>query len=390
MTPKPTMPDLQRALAAMLVLVAVALFSLGPALGHESGHAPGGEDATSERPRIATDEPIDVTLLDLALRDQDDKPVRFRSEVVGDRIVVMDFIYTDCKTICPVLSQVMALVQEELDEELRQDVRLVSVSVDPATDTPARLKAHAEALGVGPGWLWLTGYKPDVSQVLDGLGVYTPDFTKHPGVVLVGDGRTGAWTRFYGFPSPDRVLAKIKDLAVARHTAAAASADAARQGKARQYFTDLPVVTHDGQDLRFFTDLLKDKVVLLSLFYTSCTGACPLVNNKLSLLQEALSDRLGKDIFFVSVTLDPETDTPEALEGYAANFKAGDGWVFVTGLPEDIRTITYRLGQVTDDVAAHASYLMVGDVKRAYWKKFQPNASNEILASFLLQLAGGG
>ena len=100
--------------------------------------------------------------------------------------------------------------------------------------------------------------------------------------------------------------------------------------KARRYFTDLPVVSQDGKELRFFSDVLKDRVVLVSLFYTNCTGMCPINNAKLAEVQDLLGDSLGRSIFLVSVTLDPETDTPDVLKDYASKFEADDCWLFRT------------------------------------------------------------
>ena len=145
--------------------------------------------------------PADVDLRDLRLVDQDGRELQFVSEVIGDRIVVMDFVYTSCTTVCPVLSAVFGQMQGKLGNHLGQDVVLVSVSVDPTRDTPQRLKAYAAKHKAQPGWIWLTGAKPTMDEVLDGLGAYSPNFEDHPARVLVGDGRTGEWSRFFGFQS---------------------------------------------------------------------------------------------------------------------------------------------------------------------------------------------
>jgi protein SCO1/2 len=160
----------------------------------------------------------EVELRDLDLIDQDGRSVRFASDVIADRIVVMDFIYTTCTTVCPVLSAVFGQLQERLGGRLGEDVVLVSVSVDPARDTPQRLRAYSAKHGAREGWLWLTGQKPVVDDVLQGLGAYAPNFEDHPAMVLVGDGRTGDWTRFFGFPSPDQIMAKVDELATARQS----------------------------------------------------------------------------------------------------------------------------------------------------------------------------
>ena len=128
----------------------------------------------------------------------------------------MDFVYTTCTTVCPVLSAVFGQLQGRLGQRLGRDVFLVSVSVDPIRDTPSRLQAYAAQHQAGPGWIWLTGDKPAVDRVLEGLGAYAPNYEDHPPMVLVGDGKSGNWTRFFGFPGPDQLLAKVDELVGAR------------------------------------------------------------------------------------------------------------------------------------------------------------------------------
>jgi protein SCO1/2 len=132
----------------------------------------------------------------------------------------MDFVYTSCTTVCPVLSAVFSQVQNRLGDELGKDVALVSLSVDPIRDTPQRLKAYAAKHKAQPGWIWLTGPKPTMDDVLNGLGAYSPNFEDHPSMVLVGDGRTGEWSRFFGFPSTDRLVEQVNALQAARQRAA--------------------------------------------------------------------------------------------------------------------------------------------------------------------------
>jgi protein SCO1/2 len=172
-------------------------------------------------PQSGQDATASVQLHDRPLLTQDGKQVSFASDVIQDHIVVMNFVYTTCTTVCPVLSAVFKQVQNRLGDRLGDEILLVSVSVDPGRDTPRRLKAYADRQQARPGWVWLTGEKIAVDQVLDGLGAYTPDFEDHPSMVLVGDARTGQWTRFFGFPGPDQLLAVVDELAMARHGASA-------------------------------------------------------------------------------------------------------------------------------------------------------------------------
>ncbi len=163
------------------------------------------------------------------------------------------------------------------------------------------------------------------------------------------------------------------------------SADA--EEKARRYFTDLPVVTQDGKELRFYSDVLKDRVVLINLFYTECTGMCPINNAKLAEVQDLLGDSLGRDILLVSVTLDPETDVPEVLKDYASKFEAKEGWLFLTGKKDDIKKITYRLGQTSPQIETHNPLFMLGNLRAAHWSKVRPNLPAEAVAARLRLMA---
>src|SRR5215471_21361349 len=110
------------------------------------------------------------------------------------------------------------------------------------------------------------------------------------------------------------------------------------------YFPNLPVITQDGKTLKLYDDVIKGKIVLISFIYTNCPDICPLTTARLAQVEEKLGDIVGRDIFLVSLTVDPERDTPERLKSFATAFGAGPGWLFLTGKPEDIRTINANLG----------------------------------------------
>lgn len=194
----------------MIGAMAVTLAATGAAFADEDPHARHRAMAKQSADRAA--ESADIDLRDRTLIDQDGREVRFVSDVIGDRIVVMDFVYTTCTTICPVLSALFTQVQGKLGDQLDGDVVMVSVSVDPVRDTPQRLRAYAAKHRAGDGWVWLTGAKPTVDDVLTGVGAYSANFEEHPPMVLVGDGRTGEWQRLFGFPNPDRIMKLVNEL----------------------------------------------------------------------------------------------------------------------------------------------------------------------------------
>lgn len=198
-------------LNAAALSLALAAVPPAQATNDHSHHAPAAKKADEVKPSA-----VRVRYDDSVLIDQTGKPRKFKSEVVADRIVVLDFVYTTCTTICPVLTTLLVQVQDGLDAAARDEVRLVTLSVDPARDTPAKMKEYGEKFGVKPGWLWLTGPTGRVNEVLKGFGAYTANFEDHPPVVLVGDGRSGQWTRFNGFVDPKEVLAKVNEMRAAR------------------------------------------------------------------------------------------------------------------------------------------------------------------------------
>ncbi|NIP86277.1 MAG: SCO family protein [Planctomycetales bacterium] len=207
--------------STMLTIAAVLIFAgLNPpavTAGTGSGHGGGPTGHAMPNPGAAPQgKAVEVELLDLALVDQDGQKVRFKSEVIGNRLVIIDTFYTTCDTICPILSALFVNLQHKLGTRLGQDVVLVSISVDPGTDIPARIKKYAASRGAGPGWIFLTGGKRSVERVLRGIGAYVRDYTQHAPSILVGDGRHGGWTRFYEFPSPDLILERLEELRAAR------------------------------------------------------------------------------------------------------------------------------------------------------------------------------
>jgi protein SCO1/2 len=194
-------------LAAWLVPVLLACLPL------EGFAEAGGKTAKKERVESGA---VQVKVLDLPMVDQDGKTVRFRSDVVGDRIVVIDTFFTTCTLICPILGAIFMELQDLAGDRLGKDVALVSISVDPLTDIPPRLKKYGEQWEARPGWVFLTGGKTDVDQVLTGLGLYSANFVDHPSAFLVGDGKTGEWTRFYGFATPEQLMEKVTALSAKR------------------------------------------------------------------------------------------------------------------------------------------------------------------------------
>jgi len=153
--------------------------------------------------------------------------------------------------------------------------------------------------------------------------------------------------------------------------AAGAAAKASPLGPG--FFPNVPLVTQDGTVVRFYDDLLKGKVVLINFIYTSCTDSCPLETARLAQVQKLLGDRMGREIFFYSVTVDPQRDTPAALKRYAQKFDVGPGWLFLTGKAEDLARVRKRVGMAPrageDGIRDHSVSVIVGNEATGEWTR---------------------
>lgn len=132
------------------------------------------------------------------------------------------------------------------------------------------------------------------------------------------------------------------------------------------YFPNVPLVTHEGQTIRFYDDLIKDKIVIVSFIYTSCKSECPLITANLARVEKLLGDRVGREVFMYSISIDPEHDTPEALKEYAARFHTGPGWLFLTGKPEDIQLIRTKFRD-REPIEDHSGVLKIGNDRTGQW-----------------------
>jgi len=171
-----------------------------------------------------------------------------------------------------------------------------------------------------------------------------------------------------------KLTAKIMVLALLSFAAALLTPPAALAGPwGADYFPNVPLTTQDGKVVRFYDDLLKGKAVAINLIYTHCSASCPLETAKLAQLQKILGPRVGKDIFFYSISIDPKNDTPEVMKAYMAKYHIGPGWLFLTGKAEDIKLISNKLGLASLTDAAnrdgHMPSLMIGNEPSGQWMR---------------------
>jgi protein SCO1 len=137
------------------------------------------------------------------------------------------------------------------------------------------------------------------------------------------------------------------------------------------YFPNVPLVTQNGETVYFYSDLLKGKMVVINFIYTKCSGSCPMETAKLAQVQRLLGDRMGRDVFFYSISIDPERDTPAELKAYADKFHVKPGWLFLTGESADVELVRKKLGQAArpgeNSLTGHSTSITIGNEETGQW-----------------------
>lgn len=150
------------------------------------------------------------------------------------------------------------------------------------------------------------------------------------------------------------------------------------------YFPNFELTNQDGQKFKFFDDCIKDRVVLLSFIYTTCPDACPLETARIAQVQGILGDRVGKDVFFYSITIDPKNDTPAVMKEYAQRYQAGPGWQFLTGDESEIAKLRMKLGLFNPadgtDLEDHTLNIVIGNQATGRWMRSGPFENPYVLA----------
>jgi protein SCO1 len=179
-----------------------------PESHRQHGHAPGPAGENAPRGRS----PAKLAIPDVRLLDQNGREVHFYTDLIKGKVVVINFIFTSCAVVCPPLGANFGRVQNMLGERFGRDVYLISVSTDPETDTPARLREWGARFGAKPGWTLVTGEKAELDKVLLALTGDTTRKGAHSAVVLVGSDARGELTQAYGLAPPARLVKLVEDL----------------------------------------------------------------------------------------------------------------------------------------------------------------------------------
>ncbi len=190
---------------------------LRPVVESEAAVAPHEAD-TALMTKVSSGESPKMNIPDVELLDQDGRKIHFYTDLVKGKTVVINFIFTTCTTICPPLGATFARVQKELGDKVGRDVRFISISVDPATDTPERLKAWGAKFHAGDGWTLVTGNKPQVDELLWALGASSARREDHSPTVLIGNDAHDNWTRTYGLANTGQLVQIIDNIIAGKNT----------------------------------------------------------------------------------------------------------------------------------------------------------------------------
>jgi protein SCO1 len=313
------------------------------------------------------------------LVDQDGRLVDLAGDVVGTRVAAIQFVFTRCATSCPILASKFEALRTRLGDDIDKDFALISITVDPEYDHPETLKAWGSRHGAGPGWSLLTGSKTNVDRVLTRLGMPTSDPRNHQSQLVIVDGSTGKGLRTSGLDSVAELAAILRRVRAARPEASPATRSGAadnapaspREGDqaAQRYFSNTILVDQSGRRLRFYDDLLRDKTVVINVFFSQCTGSCVTMGSTLTKLQERLGDRLERDVRLISISVDSPRDTVAVLAAYASNYGARPGWYFLGGDKAGVDAVLRKLGQYVESREAHGTVMLVGNMRTGLWKK---------------------
>ena len=165
----------------------------------------GGESANGAKKEATPAESSEAYFPNLTLLTQENKPVHFYSELLKGKVVLVNFMFTTCKGVCSPMTANLAKVQRYLGDRVGRDINMISISVDPETDTVETLKRYAATFKAQPGWYFLTGKKENIDWVLYKLGGYVEDKSQHSSVLILGNEATGEWMKMPAMANPEQI-----------------------------------------------------------------------------------------------------------------------------------------------------------------------------------------
>lgn len=152
---------------------------------------------------------------------------------------------------------------------------------------------------------------------------------------------------------------------------------------------DVEVLDQEGNALHFYSDLIKGKTVAINFIFTNCTTICPPLAATFARVQREMGDKVGKDVHFISISVDPLTDTPERLKAWGAKFKAGAGWTFVTGTRQEMDKLLYALGASVSRREDHTPSVIIGNDVKGVWTRTYGLAKTSLMVGLIEDVMAG-
>ena len=378
------------------------------------------QETTQDKQTPDTESPGKKYFTDVQLVNQDGQKMRFYSDLLQGRVVVINSFFATCQGSCLPLNRNLEKLQKALGEHMGKEVYFLSISVDPTVDTPTNLKAYSKKLNAGPGWYFLTGDKANVDFALKKLGQFVDDKNDHLNIFIIGNERTGLWKKAFGLARDDELMKVVESVLNDKPVAKYAHAQKPKKPVAGHYecpmhpdvkskkpgrcpkcqmvlrFTpdkpareapaespsttmepgsvsslripDVTVQDQNGKSLSFYSDLVKGKVVAINFIFTTCTTICPPLSATFRRVQQQLAEQ-KIPVQLISVSVDPAIDTPERLNSFAAKFNAEPGWTFVTGNTTDINSLLQQLGVAVTNRNDHTPMILIGNEGADYWTR---------------------
>lgn len=187
----------------------------------------------------------------------------------------------------------------------------------------------------------------------------------------------------------------LDNLLIGLDTAPGKTEDPSREKTRKKYFPNFELTTHEGKTVKFYDDLIKDKIVVINFMYAKCDGICVPITSNLKRVQKLLGNRVGRDIFMYSITLKPQEDTPEKLNHYVDMHNIRPGWTFLTGKPEEIEILRRKMGLWTSnakndkDLTNHIGMVRYGNEARQWWAMFPGKAKAPWIVESILWMDDG-
>lgn len=155
---------------------------------------------------------VSARMPDVEVSDQNGRRLHFYTDLIKGKTVVLNFIYTDCTAICPMMGRSFSRIQAALGEKLGRDVYLISVSMNPEADTPERMKAWGEQFGAKPGWILVTGEKASMDSLLRFMRGDPARKGDHTPALLIGNYDRGVWIREFALAEPSRYTRMLEEI----------------------------------------------------------------------------------------------------------------------------------------------------------------------------------